>query len=319
MEKCLLKALLDRRVKMNLVGLILATLLAACLWTPVLAQSGPVRVLWWNANPEYSNQKNHHRQAMADFLNGFEGGNSVSTDFRSSTRGGDLAQQLNASSYDIVIIDTTDTRSRFNASDLDAVRAHYASGHRAVMLDGSFWIRSIRANATTRFPGPNGATGNLLVNQILALAEAGGGVLIGTDHDRYQAGANAVLTALIPGARFKGLTIPSTDGSFIGRTLLAHRVPVRAIEILEHWQSIPSQGEVPVGTFTDFTGQQVTLFNLVETADQPGGGGKRPYISASFDPGNERTAIGSSETLAPIAPVVPALPENMPTRKGPPS
>ena len=105
---------------------------------------------------------------------------------------------------------------------------------------------------------------------------------------------------------------------FIGQTLLGQTVPVRAIDILNHWQSIPSQGEAPVGTFTDFTGQPVTLYTLVETADKPGGGAKKPYISASFDPGSAKTAIDSETAFAP-EPEAPRLPDNMPTRQGPPN
>ncbi|MEM9552104.1 MAG: hypothetical protein AAGA05_13075 [Pseudomonadota bacterium] len=286
-----------------------------------LAQQAPIRVLWWNANPGWPNQTDRHRQMMADHLTAFGGGGVFVTTFVSSVRSGALAQQLGGAAFDVVVIDVTNNRSTFNAADLEALKGHYASGNRAIMLDGSLWIRSGSHNPTTNFPGKNGATGALLVNQIRALADAGGGTLIGTDHNSYQVGANAALAALIPGARFTGYTKPSTDGSFIGRTLLAHQVPVRAIDILEHWQSIPSQGEVPVGSFTDFTGQPLTLYNLVETADQPGGGVKLPYVSASFDPGSQRTAIDSREAAIVDPPKVeiPKLPDNMPTRKGPPT
>jgi hypothetical protein len=217
------------------------------------------------------------------------------------------------------VLDVTTRRSTFGPADLEALRSHYASGRRALMLDGSLWIRSTAENRTTRFPGVNGATGDLTVNQIQALADAGGGILIGTDHDDFQVGANVALEAIVPGARFSGTTNPSTDGDFIGRTLLGHAVTLRAIDILEHWQSIPTQGESPVGSFTDFTGNAIRLHALVETADKPGGGVKRPYVSASFDPGSQRTAIDANETAFEDAPEEPPLPPDMPTRKGPPT
>ncbi|MEM9900983.1 MAG: hypothetical protein AAF865_06535 [Pseudomonadota bacterium] len=284
-----------------------------------LAQQGPITVLWYDANPGYPGQTAAHRKQMADYLTQFENGSVFTADFISSTRGGTLASALASRDFDVVVIDVTDTRSSFDAQDLQAMQTRYAAGKRAVMLDGSLWIRSTTSNPTTNFPGINGATGAFLVNQIRALADAGGGTLVGTDHNDFQVGANAIVTALIPDARFTGRTVPSTDGSFIGRTLLAHSVPVRPIDILEHWQSVPSQGEAPVGTFTDFTGQPVTLFNLVETSDQPGGRAKRPYVSASFDPGTMRTAIDSELAFEPEPEPEPELPENMPTRKGPPT
>lgn len=88
---------------------------------------------------------------------------------------------------------------------------------------------------------------------------------------------------------------------------MGKRERVIARDILRHWEAVPSQGEAPVGEFVDFMGRPVTLYSLVETADQPGGGRKRPYISASIFPGSGRTAIDSDE---------PAF-ENLPTHKGP--
>ena len=302
---------------------LLALAMAFSAAAPAMAQNGPVRVLWVDANPGYHNQKAHHRQAIADHLTRSGNGQTFASTFVSPVRPGTLARALGQGDYDIVVIDSTSRNSPFNAADLQALQAHYASGHRAIMLDGSLWIRSVDANPTTRFPGTNGSSGGLTVNQMAALAQAGGGTFIGTDHDDFQVAANAALGALVPGARFSGTTVPSTDGDFIGRSLLAQQVPVRAADILNHWQTIPSQGETPVGTFTDFMGQPVTFYSLVETADKPGGGRKRPYVSASFDPGGERTAIGSTDMPAieeapPPEPKV-KLPDNMPTRKGPPT
>jgi hypothetical protein len=182
------------------------------------------------------------------------------------------------------------------------------------MLDGSFGIRSMRIPGTPQvdFPGAENSSAALLANQVSAIARAGGGVLIGSDHDGWQVGANAALRALVPDARFRGTTNPSTDGQFLGDLLLTGVLPVKPIVLLRHWESVPNQGEAPVGGFTDFAGAPVQLYALVEAADKPGGGRKRPYISASFDPGNKRFDIDSE--LAPE----PEIPNNMPTRKGPP-
>ncbi len=276
-------------------------------------------VLWFDGNVPDPNHTVEHRRRMADFVDAYKGGNTFRVNFVSSRQGGALAQAIAAQSYDILVLDLLANRSYLNADDFAALQGFYASGKRALMLDGSFWIRSIRHNRTTNFPGINGATGALTINQLTAILDAGGGILIGTDHNSYQVGANDALRALIPDAKFQGLTSPSTNGSFIGTVLLAHAEPVRAIDILEHWQTIPNQGEAPVGSFTDFQGRPVQLFSLVSTADQPGRGAKRPYISASFDPGDEEFAIDSD--TAPVVddtPPEPELPDNMPTRKGPP-
>ena len=299
----------------------LAGALTAAVTGPVAAQQGgPARILWINATPEYPPVQNDgHRRQMADYLGALDGGGRFAVTFAIARSPGAVASAFAGGPFDVVVIDATDRRSHFGPADLDALRGHYGSGRRAIMLDGSLWIRSTAENRTTEFPGVNGATGALLVNQVQALLDAGGGTLIGTDHDDFQTAANAALTALVPGARFSGTTNPSTDGDFIGRTLLAHDVPLRAIDILEHWQSIPTQGETPVGAFTDFMGQPVRLYALVETADKPGGGVKRPYVSASFDPGSERTAIDAAEAAFEAEPEPPRLPENMPTRKGPPA
>ena len=292
-------------------------------WGPALAQGGPARVLWWNANPDEGHFKvGAHREAMADYLDAFGGGGMFSVDYGVQGRGGQLAQALSGRGYDVVILDATDRRSRFDAADLESLKGHYAAGHSALMLDGTLNIRNLNHNETTAFPGVGGATAALLVNQVAGLAARGGGILIGTDHDMFQTAANAALSALVPGARFEGLTNPSTDGEFVGRALLGERVPVTPRDLLLHWQSIPNQGETPVGTFTDFLGRPVTFPALGEAADKPGGGAKRPSLSASFAPGGERTAI-DSDALAfddppeePAVPVPPPLPETMPTRKG---
>ena len=266
------------------------------------------RVLWWDGSPVYSGSTGpRDRERMANYIGGFDGGGTYDASFKTSTRRGDLAQTLANAEYDILIFDVTTTTSNFNSADLDALRAHYQSGHRALMLDGTLYVRNIRPSALTVFPGPNGASAALLMNQIRALKDAGGGILIGTDHDEYQVGANALLRAILPKARFSGTTNPSRDGDFLGKTLLNAAVPVRPLDILRHWEEIPSQAEAPVGQFTDFLGNPVTLHTLVETSNKPGGKKKRPYISASFPPGEGRTAIDSDTAPKPR--------NTMPTRK----
>lgn len=283
------------------------------LWlaaTALQAQE-PVRVLWWDGSPPYDGATNaQDRGAMALYVDGFGGGARFAVTFQSSTRAGALAQQMTRGPYDILVLDVTTVAANFSNADLAAVQQHYQSGKNALMLDGTLWVRNARPGPKTIFPGPNGASAALLMNQIQALVDAGGGILIGTDHREFQVGANQLLRALVPGARFSGRTNPSRDGAFIGDALLRSAVPVAPLDILRHWEEIPSQAEVPVGQFTDFLGAPVTLHALVETSDKPGGRTKRPYISASFAPGEERTAIDAG-----AAPEVAEEPDNMPTRK----
>lgn len=256
--------------------------------------------------PNYPPQMNaRHREEMANYVNQFGGGQTFTVQYRASERGGTLAQELAGAPYDILILDITTSRARLNDADTGALQQFYSSGKTGLMLDGSFWIRNTQISPRTAFPGENGGTAGLLINQLTVLAEAGGGILIGTDHNQWQADANKVLRALVPGASFRGTTNPSTDGAFIGNALLAKKVPVTARDILRHWEAVPNQGEAPVGQFVDFLGRPVTLYSLVETSDKPGGKRKRPYISSTVFPGEGQTAIDSAEPLL----------ENLPTHK----
>jgi len=270
----------------------------------------PAQVLWWDATPPYEDASDPaDRERMARYLDRFRGGALFDVIYRHSTRRGDLARALAGQAFDILVIDATTEASSFNADDLAAVQALYRAGRQALMLDGTLWIRSTRSAPETHFPGPNGAAAALLVNQLGALRARRGGILLGTDHEEYQVGANQVVRALLPGAAFSGRTNPSRDGVFIGDVLLSLVETARPLDILRHWESVPSQAQAPVGNFTDFLGNPVVLYPLVETADKPGGGPRRPYISASFAPGESRTAIDSAE-----------MPEagTMPTRKSAP-
>lgn len=272
----------------------------------------PVKVLFFNGSYEHRTYTTALRQEMSDWLNTTQNGRAFSSVYvRSQDRGALASALAQHGDADVLVLDLTSRNSVVGPNDSSALQNFYASGKRAIMLDGSFGIRSmnIRGTPETDFPGAEDSSGALLANQINAVAKAGGGVLIGTDHDGWQTGANAALRAILPEARFSGTTDPSTDGQFLGDVLLTGVMPVKPIVLLRHWESVPNQGEAPVGSYTDFSGASVRLFSLVEAADKPGGGRKRPYISASFDPGDKRFDIDSE-----IAPE-PQLPENMPTRK----
>lgn len=295
--------------------------LALCLvaQTAMAVEADPIQVLFVNGTDDDPVSSNALRQEMSDWLNTVENGTLFRSVFVRYRRPGALAEALAQNpGMDVVILDLSNTVSYVGRGDGPALQAFYASGKRALMLDGSFGIRNLRIRGTSevRFPGVENSSAALLANQVTAIARAGGGILIGTDHNSWQTGANAALRAILPDARFRGTTNPSTDGEFIGDVLLNAYMPIKPVVLLRHWESVPNQGEAPVGGFTDFNGAPVQLFSLVEAADKPGGGRKRPYISASFDPGEARYAIDSDAAPVEAAPE-PQLPDNMPTRKGP--
>lgn len=297
-----------RRIAIFLLGLLAGTSLSG-ISGPAAAE--PLRVLWWNVSVEERQAGHPERAQLGEFLDSYRAGGFYNVTTIRSTRRGEFAEHMRNSDYDMIVVDATTRFSPFDESDLSAFRSFYSENGANLMLDGTFWIRNYRGEAMTRFPGNDGSLGKLLVNQFEPFRAAGGGVLIGTDHDAYQTGANAVLRALIPRAKFTGSTNPSRDGDFFGDLLLAGVEPVKPIDILKSWEAIPTQGEAPIGTFKDHTGKSVTLYSLVETSDKPGGQRKRPYISASFDPGSDRTAIDSQDVAEKVL-------DRMPTRKSPP-
>lgn len=263
---------------------------ALTLFFGASAGSQAASILWWDSTPEYGGQApDSLRQAMSDFLNSYGGGGVFTSTYVSSETSGTLATHLASNSYDVIVFDATSSTAKFNAADLEAVQWHYA-GNSNLMLDGTLYIRSINLNATSAFPGINNSTGLMTVNQVHALAAQGGGIMIGTDHQGFQVDANQVLQAIVPQASFSGITFPSTDGVFYGSVLLDGLVPVAAVDIFNHWDSIDTQAIAPTGQFTDFLGNTIDLFSLVDVADFIGGP-KFSYISASWNPGDDTTDV----------------------------
>jgi cysteine-rich repeat protein len=265
-------------------------------WLPTLlglvvmggvAAAAPAKVLWWDITEEFGGQApNALRQAMADHLETIDGGAAFDATYVDATTPGQLAAHLAANSYDVIVFDATrfdSTPSTLDAGDLAAVKTFYDT-HPNVLLDGVLYIRSIVFNATTVYPGPNGAMGGFTANEVHQLATRGGGVMIGTDHDCCQLEPNKILQAMIPSAGFSGNTSPSVDGQFNGNDLLTSKVVVSVFDVFTHWDSVPSEAITPTGMFTDAFGDDVTLFSQVDVADDPGGGPKFAYVSTSWSP-----------------------------------
>ena len=285
------------------VGLIAASLILAA--SAAIAQ--PMKVLWWDVSVEEPSTNSAHRRQVARFVDAYQGGGIFDVTYKFEPGRGSLARHLAAPhGYGIIVMTATNTNRTFNEADLDALRGFYANGPKSLMLDGTLFIRNTNAHTLANWPGVNNSSAHLVVNQIEALRDAGGGIWIGTDHGQFQRPANQAVQALLPDARFSRTTNPSRDGEFFGELLLAYREAIKPIDVLRHWESIPSQGQAPTGTFTDFMGQPVTLYTLVEASDKPGGGTRRTYISATLDPGDKRFDISGDD-----APVI----DRMPTRK----
>lgn len=285
-------------------------LVAVLIILPVASFAEPMRILWWGASVNEGRANTSHRETLANFLDNYEGGTLYSVDYKYSPRAGNLAGQLASNSYDMLVFDATNTRRAFNQKDLEAVQSFYANHKsKSLMLDGSLWIRNTGYTDKSIFPGVNRSSAGLLINQIEAMRKTGGGIMVGTDHNVFQRAANQIVSAILPDAKFSGSTNPSRDGEFFGDLLLAEKEDVKPIDILRHWEDIPNQGQAPTGQYSDFMGNPVTLYTLVETSDKPGGKRRRTYISATIDPGTDRFAIDGD-----------AIPEKntMPTRKSPP-
>jgi len=228
---------------------------------------------------------------MSDFLNEFDGGDLFSTTYISSKTPGEFATHLASHSYDVIVLDSGNNETIvFNEEDRVALQAHY-SNNSNLMLDGSLGIRSFNYAPATDFPGPNGALAGFLANQVYQFAERGGGIMIGTDHNDYQYDGNQMLSAIVPGAGFSGITNPSSDGVFYGTDLLNSVASVAPADVFTHWSSVGSQGISPTGEFADFLGNPITLYSQVDVANKPGGGPKYSYISTSWEPGSEITSI----------------------------
>ena len=288
------------------------------------ASAQPMRVLWWDVSLNEPRNKPENRRTMARYIDRYAGGARYDVDYQFSPSRGALARHLAAQPpYKMIVITAANNNRVFNRSDLDALQRFYAGSSGVLMLDGTLGIRNSDVQKRTQWPGVNRSSANMLLNQFEAMREKGGGLLIGTDHGRFQASANQALRAIVPRARFSEITNPSRDGEFFGDLLLAHRQAVKPLDILRHWESIPNQGRAPVGRYADFLGRPVSLYTLVEASNKPGGGARKTYISSTINPGSKRFDI--AEDAAPVtqqeavkeepAPVV----DRMPTRKSAPS
>ncbi len=254
---------------------------------PLLIATTPFNVLWWDSTAQFDGEApDALRQEMADFLTNFNGGSWFNTTFVSSQSPGTLATHLATNTYDVIVFDATQfstDSSSYNTRDLDALIAHYTN-HANVLLDGSLYLRNVNISAGTVFPGPNGATGRLLANEVFQLGARGGGVMIGTAHDCCHSDANLLLDAIVSGASFAGRAIPSPNGQFNSNDLTNAIATFVPADVFTHWLSAPSEAIAPTGVFTDVLGNAVLLASQVNVSSLSGSTGVS-FISTSWQPG----------------------------------
>jgi hypothetical protein len=257
----------------------LALLLTALV---VLAPSTDAQyaVLWWDNTPEWgSSFPDSQREEMADHIDGFT---EFDCTYVSSEIAGELALELAANSYDVIIFDSAGYLT-FDAADRAAVTTHYATKPH-LLLDGSFSINASNIATLPTFPGPGDSTAGLLMNEVWQVAVHGGGMVIGTDHFGFSDPANDVLDQCVPAADFTGATLPSADALFHGTDLVSTFVNYSPYDLFPGWWGYNSQGIAPTGSFVDVFGNDVTLYSQLDVADAPGGGTQLCYISTSWPP-----------------------------------
>lgn len=157
-----------------------------------------------------------YREAIADALDDYDGGNVFDVDFIQTHVSGDLATALNAKQYDQIWFDTTiPNQAILNDNDLTALNNWAANNQPEFILDSSFYFR--RRGSQALRDSAIAAT----VNQALALDNAGGGIFIGTDHDRLAHTANQILQNFGFDSLFTGAHIITDNGAFVGDLMLS--------------------------------------------------------------------------------------------------
>ena len=236
------------------------------------------------------------RSTIADFIDNYEDGNVFDVDFVQTHVSGDLASFLNAKPidyYDQIWFDTTIyITSLLSGADFDALNTWSINKQPEFILDSSFFVRNRISNFMTA------SAGAVTVNQALALQDAGGGIFIGTDHNNFAYTANQVLTNFGFDSFFTGSNIITSNGSFVGNSMLAPN-SVGSDFFTNHLERL-STSNVPIGTHVLNENGGNRTINIYENlfSYSPN---KVAHIGTSFDPGSQTTPIDN-----------PELPESIP-------
>lgn len=232
------------------------------------------------------------RGAIANTLENYHGGTVFDVDFVQTQVPGSLGLWLNAKPvgfYNQIWFDTAIYQtSILNTVDFEAINAWAANKQPEFILDSSFAFRN--KETTTLTPSATAVT----INQALALKNAGGGILIGTDHNDYAYTANQILTNFGFDGLFTGSENITADGYFVG-DLMLNPHPVGPDFFANNLQGL-STSNVPVGThILNANGGDRTI-KIIENlfSYSPN---KVTHIGASFDTGNNTTPIDNPESV----------------------
>jgi len=263
-----------------------AALLLALAGTAVTA--APVNILYMNSTRGTGTGGfGDFRSAIADSLDAHGGGGVFDVTFVQEHQPGDLAAELAAQAvgfYEQIWFDTTilDT-ALLTAGDLAALNAWAANDQPEFILDSSFFFRN--KNSATASVDAAAVT----VNEALALQAAGGGIFIGTDHDRFADTANQILENFGFDGLFTGLFDITPNATFVG-DLLIQPEPVNGPSFFANHLQLLSTSDVPIGAHSLNGNGGNRDIEIVEAlfSNSPG---KVSHVGASFRTGDDQARI----------------------------
>ncbi len=184
------------------------------------------------------------RQPIADVIDNYQDGTIFDVDFLQTQIPGSLASYLDAKPagyYNQIWFDTTISyTSLLNQADLTALNTWAAHKQPEFILDSSFFYRNQYSNTLSN------SAAAATANQALALKDAGGGILIGTDHNEFADTANQILSNFGFDGLFTGSYGITANASFVGNLLLDPE-PVGSDFFTNNLEGL-STSYVPVGT-----------------------------------------------------------------------
>lgn len=227
------------------------------------------------------------RDVIANAIDNHDGGGVFDVDFVATHSAGDLASMLLANPvdhYDQIWFDTTILNTAvLNAADLNALTAWAAADQPEFILDSSYFFRN--KTSTTLASSATAVT----VNEALALRDAGGGILIGTDHNQFAGTANQILNHFGFDGLFTGSFNISSNAAFVG-DLLIQPNPVNGADFFaNHLQGL-STSDVPIGPHTLNSVGANREIEIVEAlfSNSPG---HVSHVGASFETGTNTTPV----------------------------
>lgn len=220
-----------------------------------------------------------YRDAIASALDKYLDGSIFDVDFVQTQVSGDLASRLNSQPvghYNQIWFDTTIyLTALLNETDFSALNAWAAYKQPEFILDSSFFARNKISETLTA------SAAAVTVNQALALRDAGGGILIGTDHNEFAYTANQILSNFGFNGLFTGSYNITANASF-NHPILLEPEPVGSDFFVSNLQGL-STSNIPVGTHIlneNGGNRKIEIFEVLYSHSP----GKVTHIGASFEP-----------------------------------